>query len=209
MPHQNRRNQNNVVSKTIILLRLPGRLLITVCNSFIRPHLDYSDFIYDQVYNTSFHGKLESLQYVAAVAITAAIRGTSKEKLYQELGFESLQQRRWYRKHCYFCEIFKEQSPNFTFSELYTTRARGVQCETQKAFLSIEIIINISKLFFPATIKEWNMLYFDIRNSESHNVFKSKVLKFSRLKASFFFYYLNPKGVKLVTRSQLGLSHFF
>ena len=65
------------------------------------------------------------------------------------------------------------------------------------------------KTVFPATIKEWNMLDFDIRNSEGHNVFKNKVLKFSRLKASFFFYYLNPKGVKLVTRSQLGLSHFF
>ena len=32
------------------------------------------------------------------LVITGAIRGTSKEKLYQELGLESLQLRRWYRK---------------------------------------------------------------------------------------------------------------
>ena len=47
-----------------------------------------------------FRGKLESIQYNAALTITGAIRGTSKEKLYQELGFESLQQRLWYRILC-------------------------------------------------------------------------------------------------------------
>ena len=38
--------------------------------------------------------KLEILQYTAALAITGAIKGTSHEKLYQELGLEYLQQRR-------------------------------------------------------------------------------------------------------------------
>ena len=60
----------------------------------IRPYMGYGVIIYDQAYNASFHRKLESIQYNAALAITAAIQGTSKEKLYQELGFESLQQRR-------------------------------------------------------------------------------------------------------------------
>ena len=32
-----------------------------------------------------FHQKLESIQYNACLAIAGAIRGTSKEKLYQEL----------------------------------------------------------------------------------------------------------------------------
>ena len=64
--------------------------------------MDYGDIIYDEAYNASFHRKLESFQYNAVLAITSPIRRTSKEKLYQELGFESLQQRRWYRKLCYF-----------------------------------------------------------------------------------------------------------
>ena len=34
--------------------------------------------------------KIESVQYNAVSAIAGAIRGTSKEKLYQDLGFESL-----------------------------------------------------------------------------------------------------------------------
>ena len=53
--------------------------------SFIRPHLDYGDIIYDQSYNTSFHQRLESLQYNTALAVTGSIRGTSKEKLHNEL----------------------------------------------------------------------------------------------------------------------------
>ena len=56
-----------------------------------RPHLDYGDVIFDQAYNKSFHENLESLQSNASLAITGTIRDTSKEKLYQELGLESLQ----------------------------------------------------------------------------------------------------------------------
>ena len=76
----------NKVNKTIGLLRklqniLPRSALLTIYNSFIRPHLDYRDIIYDQAYSASFRQKLELLQYDACLAITGAIRGTSREKL--------------------------------------------------------------------------------------------------------------------------------
>ena len=100
------------INKTISLLlklqnNLPRAPLIRIYKSFIRPHLDYGDISYDQTFNNSFHERLESIQYYAALAITGAIRGSSIEKLYQELGFESLQQRRWYRKLCLFYKIKK------------------------------------------------------------------------------------------------------
>ena len=72
--------------------------LLTICKTFIRSRLDYADIIYDQAYNSAFHDKLESIQYNACLAITGAIRGTSTEKIYQELGLESLKSRRWFRK---------------------------------------------------------------------------------------------------------------
>ena len=40
---------------------------------------------------------MESVQYNVALAITGAIRGTSKEKLHYALGFEFLKDRRWLR----------------------------------------------------------------------------------------------------------------
>ena len=57
---------------------LPCKSLMTIYRSYIRPHLDYCDVIYDQPHNTAFSKKIESIQYNAALAITGAIRGTSK-----------------------------------------------------------------------------------------------------------------------------------
>ena len=110
----------NKIIKTIGLLRkfqnfLPRKSLFTIYKSFIRSHFDYGDIIYDQTYNTSFHQRLESLQYNAALAITGAIRGTSKEKLYNELGLESLQNRRWYRKLSFLYKVIANQSPSYLF----------------------------------------------------------------------------------------------
>ena len=100
------------VSKTVGLLKkfqgiLPRTSLITIYKLFARPHLDYVDIIYDQTFNESFHQRIKYIQYNAAIAITGAIRGTSSEKLYQELGLESLRSRRWLRKVCLFYKIYK------------------------------------------------------------------------------------------------------
>ena len=73
---------------------LPRQSLVTVHKAFIRPHLDCGDIIYDQTCNESFHQKMESTQYNSALAITTAIRGTSREKLHQELRLETLRKRR-------------------------------------------------------------------------------------------------------------------
>ena len=82
----------NVIRK--MNLSLPRFSLLTIYKSFVRPDLDYGDVIYDQPNNSSLSDKTESVQYNAVLAITGAIRGTSKEKLYQELGLESLRNRR-------------------------------------------------------------------------------------------------------------------
>ena len=110
----------NKIIKTIGLLRkfqnfLPRKSLLTIYKSFIRPHFDYGDIICDQTYNTFFHERLESLQYNAALAIRSAIRGTSKEKLYNELGLESLQNRRWYRKLSFLYKVIANKSPSYLF----------------------------------------------------------------------------------------------
>ena len=44
---------------------LPRKSSITIYNSFVRPHLDYGDLIYDQTNNESFCQQIESFQYNA------------------------------------------------------------------------------------------------------------------------------------------------
>ena len=48
------------------------------------------DLIYDQPNNESLCQQIESVQYNASLAITGAIKGTSRLKLYNEIGSESL-----------------------------------------------------------------------------------------------------------------------
>ena len=79
-------------------LLLPCSSLLTIYKSFVRLHLGYGDVIYYQPNNSHLSDEIESVQYNAALAITDAIRGTSKEKLNQELGLESLKDRRWLRR---------------------------------------------------------------------------------------------------------------
>ena len=105
------------ISKTLGLLQklknlLPRYVLITIYKAFVRPYLDYGDIFYDQAYNTIFHQKLESIQYNASLTMTGAILGT-KEKLYEELGLESLQLRCWYKKLGMFYKIYKNKSPQY------------------------------------------------------------------------------------------------
>ena len=123
----------NKVNKTIRLLRklqniLPRFALLTIYKRFIRPHFDYGDIIHDQAYNASFHQKPELLHYNACLAITGAIIGTSREKLYEELGLESFQLRRWFRKLSCFYKLFSSEHPHYLFklipsrSSSYVTR---------------------------------------------------------------------------------------
>ena len=92
---------------------LPRSALLTMYKSFARPHLDYGDVIYDKAYNESFKSRLEAIQYNAALAITGAIKGSSIEKRYQELGLESLSMRRWYRKLSFLFKIYNNQIPPY------------------------------------------------------------------------------------------------
>ena len=77
----------------------------------MRSRIDYADIIYDQAYNSTFHDKLESIQYNACLAITGAIKGTSTEKIYQELDLESLKSRRWFRKLYHFIRYYMKNPP--------------------------------------------------------------------------------------------------
>ena len=116
------------VNKTIGIIRklqnvLPRSALITIYKSFIRPHLDYGDIIYDKAFNEFFHAKLESLQYNATLAITGAIRGSSSEKVYEELGLETLKSRRWYRKLSLLYKVPKNESPSYLFNTIPNSTA--------------------------------------------------------------------------------------
>ena len=144
-------------------------------------------------------------RYNSALSITGAIRGSSREKRYQELGFESLQQRRWYRKA--FQNDQKNQSPRYLFELIPIARQAHLTRNKNNIPLFNAKHDCFKKSFFPSAITEWNNLDSNIRNSESLAFFKKRILAFKRLSANTKFHCHCPHGLKLITRLRLGLSH--
>ena len=106
---------------------------LTIYRSFIRPHLDYCDVIYDQPHKEGFCSKIESVQYNAALSITGAIKGTSRNRLYQELGLESLSDRRLYRRLVHFFNIVHLTSPKYLF-DLLPEKRRSLNPQRSELF---------------------------------------------------------------------------
>ena len=83
---------------------LPLKTLDQMYKALVRPHLDYCDIIYHEpskinqpplgVTLTSPMEKVERIQYQAALAISRTWKHSSRTKLYEELGWESLYDRR-------------------------------------------------------------------------------------------------------------------
>ena len=86
-------------------VNLPRNALLTIYKSFIRPHLDYGDILYDKPSNDNFQNKMEKVQYRACLMITGGIQGTSREQLYYELGLHLLVKRCWHNKLAFFVKL--------------------------------------------------------------------------------------------------------
>ena len=112
---------NKGVGLIIRLCRyLPRNSLLTIYKTFNRPHLDYRDVVYDYPGNVSFVQKLESAHVMPPLAITSCFWGTSREKLYSELGLENLTKRRFYRRLIAFYKIVKKKVPQYLINYLPT-----------------------------------------------------------------------------------------
>ena len=91
----------------------------------VRPHLD-CDMIYhipvktreminfDSSRTLNYQmNSLESTQYQAALAVTGAWKGTSRTKIYDELGWETLDHRRIFRRLTQFYKIMIGLTPEY------------------------------------------------------------------------------------------------
>ena len=144
----------------------------------VRPHLDYCDFIYDipaleNAFSSDINlnyqmNTLESLQYQAALAVTGAWKGTNRDKIYEELGWESLHNRRMFRRLTQFYKIMNGLTPQYLVDpvpaprkHLYGARITNdlhpVPCRND-SFLNS---------FYPDAVNCWNNIGPDLRNLET------------------------------------------
>lgn len=187
---------------------LSTECLLTIYKTFVRPHLDYGDVIYDCPGNSTFVQKLESIQYNACLAISGCFRGTSREKLYSELGLESLSDRRLSRRLTLFYKIVNGLAPRYLSNYLPPMRV-ALPCLRRRPQI-YQINVRTERFrnsFFPFCMSEWNNLDSRIKNLQSISKFKSAILDFLRPKPTLNYRLGNISGFPLLARLRVGFSH--
>ena len=121
--------------------------------------------------------RLERTQYCAALAVPGAWKGTSRERLYQELGWEDLYHRRWYRRLCHFYTLVKSRSPKYLFSEIPPESNISYNLRNVRVFnQNVGRTARYSNTYFQNAPLELNMLNDEARNSKSISEFKRKLI---------------------------------
>ena len=124
---------------------------------------------------------LESTQYQAALAVSRAWKGSSQEKMYEELGWETLNHRRTFRCLTQFYKIIKGLTPEYLKIPTLSMRSHlfGYRpCNDLKDITSKTQRYQNS--FFPDSVSLWNVLGPELRGSKSLAVFKHDLLKLYR-----------------------------
>ena len=196
---------------------LPMRTLIQIYKSFIRPHLDYGDIIYHIPQSTnlfdssiSLHSLMESvenIQYQAALAITGCWKGSSREKLYTELGWETLSDRRWARRLIQLYKIKNDFTPEYLKLNLPSPNDRLSRNNSGTSFY--EIMCNTTKYknsFFPDAVKSWNNIGNDFTSSTTVSCLKSKLFNLIRPQPKRIYDIHDPSGIRFLYQLRVGLS---
>ena len=157
-----------------------------------------------------FKEKLGAVWYNACLVITGAIRGTSRERLYHELGLEILNNRRWSRKLFFFHKILKGFSPSYLQKILCFRNVQHYQTRSKSTKIIEKIKARIkafeNSFFFAYCINEWLKLSDEIRSIESSNQFKKTILDFIRPKENSIYAIHDISGLKLLTRLRLNFN---
>ena len=195
---------------------LSVKTLELIYKMYIRPHLDFCDVIYhlpcvtnpfDSSINLNYlKNTLERIQYHAALAITGAWKGSSLNKIYDELGWESLTDRRYCRRLFQFYKIENNLTPSYMKDHLPPKIRHSHSTRSEFVFHEIKCSSDRYKCsFYPDTVKCWSRLGGILRNSPNIKSFKSQLLAGYRSPPRSIFGIHDSLGVRrlfpIVTRS--------
>ena len=160
---------------------LPLKSLDQIYKMHVRPHLDYCDIIYhiptirndfdsSQALNYQMNA-LERTQYQAALAVSGAWKGTNLDKIYEELGWETLNYRRMFRRLTQFYKIMHNLTPEYLkipipshqghlFGYRFTNVLNPITCRTDRYSNSI----------YPDSVTSWNNIGPELRGEESLSI---------------------------------------
>lgn len=142
--------------------------------TFVRPKLEYASIIWDDC--TEYEkDKLENTQLYCARIVTGAKRGTSHALLYNELKWPKLADRRKIAKSKFAYNLYNHNVPEYLY-ELMPQRVTDNSHYNLRNDEDIKIpncrTEKYKKSIIPDSIKLWNSLSKNVRDSTSINSFK-------------------------------------
>lgn len=144
----------------------------------IRPILEYGDVVWGNCTKENSE-LLEKVQIEAARIITGLRVNSSKSILYSELGWETLQSRRDKHKLILSYKIIHGLAPQYLLDLIqpYFPTEHAYNLRSNGNFYSLPLCRTTSyyNSFIPSTIKLWNNLDAEIKDSSSLSIFKSKL----------------------------------
>ena len=193
---------------------LPLKSLCQMYKALVRSHLDYCDIIYHipSTVNQPPMGislndlmeKVERIQYQAARAVTGTWQGSNRTKLYEELGWESLSDRRMSRRVLQIYKIFDNKTPEYLRQKLPQSRRnflehifKGYRCRTGR----------YENSFFPDAVTSWNNIMAHFDHFPTYQRLKDHISSLIRPTPSPIFGLHNPSDLRYIFQLRVGLSH--
>ena len=149
------------------------KTLVLTYSMHVRPHLEYGDLLFHDCSKTLMD-MIESIQYQAGLIATGCWQNTSREKLYNELGWESLADRRKVRRLSLYHKIVSNNSPDYLLRYVLNSPPSTTSTDRYK------------RTFFPFCFNQWVSLDPDLKQLNSIQ-FKNTLVKSIRpIKKSLF-----------------------
>lgn len=211
---------NTIVRKVNIALSplypiakfLPRQVLDIIYKTYIRPHFDYCDCIYDGHLTISDELRLERLQNRAARIVTSTLPRTSTNKLRLELGWDSLKTRRKVHRLMLYRKLKDKttQIPDYITNMIPEPRRRDtgrVLRNADQLTVPHSRTSSYQRSFIPNTSRNWNSLPHSIQSCQSRKQFEQNVKSLHGIpQPSHYFTLGTKKGNTLHTQLRMGMS---
>ena len=156
--------------------------------AFIRPTLEYASTVWDGC-SANDTDKLEKVQLHAARIVTGLPNFASRESLYSETGWQSLESRRYVSKMTTMYKICNGHAPDY-LRELFPQKHEAMsQYNTRnknQIYIPRSRLELFKKSFVPDSIKLWNLLDLETREAISMNAFRKNILPQITIPPSYF-----------------------
>ena len=187
--------------------RLDRKSLETIYIAFIRPLIEYGDVIWD---NCTLYEKqeLDKIQNEAARIATGATRLVSIASLYKEIGWDSLEKRRTDHKLTLFYKMSHNLTPLY-LSSLVPQSVSNISRYSLRNSNDLQTIDARTTLYYnsflPSTVRAWNNVHDEAKQSDSLNTFKYCLNK-NKTRIPKHFYVGSRKAQVLHTRLRTNCS---